>query len=51
MVLTQTDQHEVASLISGLDNNSSPGIDDIPIVILKASANFIAAPLASLILL
>ena len=49
MVLTHTDQHEIASPISGLDSNSSPGIDDIPIVILKASANFFAALLASLI--
>ena len=49
MVLMQTDEYAVTHLINSLKNNSSPGIDNIPISVIKFSCSFIASPLAKLI--
>ena len=49
MVILDTDKHDILSIIKSLKTNSSVGLDNIPIKIIKFAADFIAPHLAQII--
>ena len=49
MAFVPTNSFEISSLIKSMDNNTAPGIDNVPTFVLKAANSFISIPLASLI--